>query len=149
MKIHLYPITETRFGNSDWASGSSKKKQKRADYPGAFVLEGLQDVQRHVYHTSILNILSLALIIMLKGLFHSEKKYQYEVAICCIVRDEEYLPEWIDYHILIGVTQFYIYDNESAVPVSDILKAYIEKLQKLSSFKTTVCYVGKILNHFF
>ncbi|HJP64459.1 MAG TPA: glycosyltransferase family 2 protein [Mucilaginibacter sp.] len=64
---------------------------------------------------------------MLKGLFRSEKKYQYEVAICCIVRDEEYLPEWIDYHILIGVTQFYIYDNESTVPVSDILKAYIEK----------------------
>jgi hypothetical protein len=63
---------------------------------------------------------------MLEKLFGSRHSYLYEVAICCIVRDEEYLPEWVEYHLTIGVQQFYIYDNESVIPVSEILKSYIE-----------------------
>ena len=38
-------------------------------------------------------------------LFGSQRSYLYEVAICCIVKDEEYLPEWVEYHLTIGVTQ--------------------------------------------
>ena len=60
-------------------------------------------------------------------LFGSQRSYLYEVAICCIVKDEEYLPEWVEYHLTIGVTQFYIYDNESATPVIETLKSYVEK----------------------
>jgi Glycosyltransferase family 92 len=61
---------------------------------------------------------------MLKKLF--SPKTTYEVAICCIVKDEEYLTEWVDYHLTVGVSQFYIYDNESEIPVSETLKYYIE-----------------------
>ena len=40
------------------------------------------------------------------------------LSICCIVKDEDpFLAEWLAYHALIGVEHFYIYDNESAVPV--------------------------------
>jgi hypothetical protein len=56
----------------------------------------------------------------------SKDKYLHQVAICCIVRDEEYLPEWIEFHSSIGVTQFYIYDNESVIPLNKALKTYIE-----------------------
>ena|SRR6185312_4769665 len=63
---------------------------------------------------------------MLEKLLPSKKRYLYYVALCCIVRDENYLPEWIDYHASIGVSHFYIYDNESTVPVSDTLKKQIE-----------------------
>ena len=63
---------------------------------------------------------------MLKKLFRSKRSYVYEVAICCIVKDEEYLPEWVEYHAMIGVKQFYIYDNESTTPVSETLKPYID-----------------------
>src|ERR1700733_9416183 len=64
---------------------------------------------------------------MIEKLFGSQNTYLYDVAICCIVKDEEYLPEWVEYHLTIGGKQFYVYDNESAIPVSDILKSYIEQ----------------------
>ena len=38
------------------------------------------------------------------------------------MKDENsYLNEWINYHLKIGVEHFYIYDNESAVPVKHTL----------------------------
>jgi hypothetical protein len=64
---------------------------------------------------------------MLKKLLRSDSRYLYEVAVCCIVKDEEYLPEWIEYHASIGVAQFYVYDNESAIPLAQTLKPYVEK----------------------
>lgn len=49
-------------------------------------------------------------------------KPKYYLSLCCIVKDENrYLQEWISYHMKIGVEHFYIYDNESAVPVEDTL----------------------------
>jgi hypothetical protein len=50
-------------------------------------------------------------------------KPKYYLSLCCIVKDENrYLKEWIDYHLKIGVEHFYIYDNDSAVPVADTLR---------------------------
>lgn len=47
----------------------------------------------------------------------------YYLSVCCIVKDENrYLEEWINYHRRIGVEHFFIYDNESTVPVSETLK---------------------------
>jgi len=47
-----------------------------------------------------------------------------------MVKDEnEYLEEWIDYHLLLGVERFYIYDNESQVPVRENLADYIGRGQ--------------------
>ena len=63
---------------------------------------------------------------MFKKLFGSQHTYVHTVAVCCIVKDEEYLPEWIEHHKTIGVTQFYIYDNGSATPVAETLKTHIE-----------------------
>ena len=76
---------------------------------------------------------------MFKKLFRSRPPYLYEVAVCCIVKDEEYLPEWVDYHLTVGVQHFYIYDNESAIPVSETLKSYIKQGQV-----TVVPIAGKI-----
>lgn len=46
-----------------------------------------------------------------------------KIAICLIIKDEnEYLQEWMDYHRKVGVSHFYIYDNNSKVPVSQFLK---------------------------
>ncbi|MCX6066448.1 MAG: glycosyltransferase family 92 protein [Chloroflexi bacterium] len=47
--------------------------------------------------------------------------------LCLICKDEnDYLPEWLDYHILMGVDRFYIYDNGSQVSLRETLKEYIE-----------------------
>jgi len=50
------------------------------------------------------------------------------LSLCLICKNEnDYLPEWLDYHILMGVDRFYIYDNESQVSLRDSLKTYIDK----------------------
>jgi tetratricopeptide (TPR) repeat protein len=50
------------------------------------------------------------------------------LSLCLICKNEnDYLQEWLDYHILVGVERFYIYDNESGIPVRQTLAEYIEK----------------------
>ncbi len=50
------------------------------------------------------------------------------LSLCLICKDEnDYLAEWLDYHILMGVDRFYIYDNESRVSLRVTLRPYIEK----------------------
>lgn len=50
------------------------------------------------------------------------------LSLCLICKDEnDYLPEWLDYHILMGVDRFYIYDNESQVSLRETLESYIER----------------------
>lgn len=55
------------------------------------------------------------------------KPDKYYVTLCLIVKDDkEYLQEWLDYHILIGVEHFYIYDHNTKPPHrDDVLKEYI------------------------
>jgi len=61
------------------------------------------------------------------------------LTICCIVKDEnEYLKEWMEYHLTIGVQHFYIYDNDSKVPVSKALENF-----KLQQFATVIKVYGK------
>ena len=37
----------------------------------------------------------------------------YDAVICCIALDEEaYIDEWIQYHLHIGFSHIYIYDNK-------------------------------------
>jgi tetratricopeptide (TPR) repeat protein len=50
------------------------------------------------------------------------------LGLCLIAKDEgTYLQEWLDYHILLGVEHFWIYDNESALPLADTLSDYINR----------------------
>lgn len=52
--------------------------------------------------------------------------YQYEISICCITQNEDrFLKEWVDYHQMIGVEHFYIYDNLSTDRTRQILDPYI------------------------
>ena len=50
------------------------------------------------------------------------------LSLCLIAKDENtYLKEWLDYHILLGVEHFWIYDNDSTIPLAKSIQAYIEK----------------------
>ncbi|MBE5948040.1 MAG: hypothetical protein E7261_03315 [Lachnospiraceae bacterium] len=50
-----------------------------------------------------------------------------ELAAVVIIRNNgEYMREWIEYHRMVGVKHFYIYDNESVDGLKDILSDYIE-----------------------
>lgn len=53
--------------------------------------------------------------------------FKYELAIVAILKNEApYIKEWLDYHLLVGVDHFYIYDNESEDNLKEILQSYIE-----------------------
>jgi tetratricopeptide (TPR) repeat protein len=50
------------------------------------------------------------------------------LSLCLICKDEnDYLSEWLDYHILMGVERFYIYDNGSKVSLRVSVGDYITR----------------------
>ena len=51
-----------------------------------------------------------------------------DLAVVTIMKNEApYVKEWIDYHLLVGVHKFYIYDNESEDNLKEVLQPYIDK----------------------
>lgn len=88
--------------------------------------------------------------------FEKEEKsidYKYFLSMLAVVRDEnEYLEEWISWHIeKCGFDHFYIYDNESKIPVKEYLESinfkYIDKLT-IIEWKTTSWTQQDICNDF-
>lgn len=57
---------------------------------------------------------------------HNSKKYN--LSICAIFKNEaNYLKEWIEYHRLVGVDHFYLYNNGSTDNFKNVLNPYIKK----------------------
>lgn len=55
------------------------------------------------------------------------KKYKYDLAVCAIFQNEaEYLREWIEFHKLVGVKHFYLYNNLSTDDYYKVLQPYIK-----------------------
>lgn len=49
------------------------------------------------------------------------------LSICAIMKNEgRYLAEWIEFHRLVGVERFYLYDNQSADGSAKLLRPWIE-----------------------
>lgn len=60
-------------------------------------------------------------------LFKKERTYKYSLCICSCFKDEApFLKEWIDYHLLVGVEHFYLYNNNSSDNYEEVLAPYIE-----------------------
>ena len=58
----------------------------------------------------------------------SHQKRRYDVSICAIFKDEgKYLKEWIEYHRIVGVQHFYLYNNFSSDNYQEILQPYIDR----------------------
>jgi len=50
------------------------------------------------------------------------------LALCSMYRDHaEYLQEWIEFHRLVGVERFFLYDNESTDDHERVLAPYVER----------------------
>lgn len=53
--------------------------------------------------------------------------HQYEISVATIFQNEsKYICEWIDYHQIIGVEHFYLYNNGSTDNYLEVLKSYID-----------------------
>lgn len=73
--------------------------------------------------------LFIPLLIFINRLFNrNNKNYKYTVSLCGIFKNEaKFLDEWIQFHIVIGIDHFYLYNNNSDDNYNQILKPYIEK----------------------
>jgi len=41
-----------------------------------------------------------------------------KIALCLFIKDEnDYLKEWLEYHRSIGIQHFFVYDNNSKIPI--------------------------------
>lgn len=55
------------------------------------------------------------------------KRFKYNLAVVAIMKNEgPYLREWIEFHKMMGVDKFFLYDNESTDDTKKILKPYIK-----------------------
>ena len=79
---------------------------------------------------------------------------KYYLSLCCIIKDERYLEEFIVYYNILGVEHFYIYDNDSSYSISDRLnKPYFQKIctvinikgqiQQLNAYNNCIQNFGK------
>lgn len=72
-------------------------------------------------------LLRLAWLLLLSPLYASDG-FPYELSICAIFRDEApYLKEWLEFHKLIGVERFYLFNNGSTDDYLTVLQAYIDQ----------------------
>jgi hypothetical protein len=85
---------------------------------------------------------------------HYQSKTKKYVSLCCIIKNERYLEEFIVYHHLLNVEHFYIYDNESTIPISERLNfpyfknictiiPFPGKIQQLNAYNHCLATYGK------
>ena len=69
------------------------------------------------------------IILNINYFFNKNKNNKiYNASICAIFKDEAvYLKEWLEFHLMIGIDHFYLYNNFSTDNYMEILKPYIEK----------------------
>jgi hypothetical protein len=74
------------------------------------------------------NILRFGLVKSIRaGLREPKLKFPHKLAILAIAKNEgAYFKEWLEYHRLVGVEKFYIYDNESDDDTKKVLAPYIK-----------------------
>ena len=57
---------------------------------------------------------------------NNDKPKDYISILATVKNEAPYIKEWIEYHRMIGVDRFYIYDNDSVDNIKDVLKDYIK-----------------------
>ncbi len=64
-----------------------------------------------------------------KEILHGIKnQYKYNVSICAIFLNEApYMKEWIEFHRMIGIEHFYLYNNMSTDGYKSVLEKYIDE----------------------
>lgn len=67
------------------------------------------------------------LFFFILALLPCQKSDTHELSICAIFQDEApYLAEWIEYHRLVGVDHFYLYNDRSSDAYLEVLAPYIK-----------------------
>lgn len=58
---------------------------------------------------------------------HQRKDYKYKFSLVLIFKDESpYLKEWIEYHLMLGIDHFYLYQNNSTDDYISVIQPYLD-----------------------
>ncbi len=100
----------------------------------------MKDSNKQIYHIGPVKwtasyffkyLFGLILEVFYKVLFLFPKKQiqkTHYISICAIFKNEgKYLKEWIEYHLLVGVDHFYLYNNNSTDNYLELLQPYIDQ----------------------
>jgi hypothetical protein len=79
----------------------------------------------HMDVPSFCQYISSLLISMEYEYVWSTPENAHELSIAAIIKNENNIIEWIEYHLMVGVQHFYIYDNESTDGLERKLQKYI------------------------
>jgi Glycosyltransferase family 92 len=61
-------------------------------------------------------------------LFEIDDKYKFQISAACIINNEaRFLKEWLDFHMLVGIEHFFLFNNRSTDNYLDVLAPYIKK----------------------
>ena len=87
------------------------------------ILDKLESVYRFLKIRYLRDTLNYLIGRIINSLVSDEEQDKdAKVAICLICKDEnKYLQEWIDYHKSLGFNHFFIYDNNSKIPISETI----------------------------
>lgn len=94
-------------------------------------LAGVYYFIRRFFRTWLGNMLKAASLRRKYGLdknsyFTGNKKNKFDVAVVAIFKGEdEYLQEWVEFHRIVGVDHFFLYDNGDSAASRAILEPYI------------------------
>jgi len=80
------------------------------------------------YRHKVRNIAEFGLIrYFIVRMTEPKLRFPHYLSVCAIAKNEGcYFAEWLEYHMLVGVEKFYIYDNESDDDTKKILAPYIK-----------------------
>ncbi|GMO69975.1 MAG: hypothetical protein Ta2A_18460 [Treponemataceae bacterium] len=101
------------------------------NYKLFYIFRHIYKKMPHSIQNRILEILALfrSFPLGINYLLHDHDKFESELSIAAIVKNEaSYIKEWIEYHRLVGVERFYIYDDSSTdnLLLGGGLRPYIE-----------------------
>lgn len=101
-----------------------KKKENRY-----FVFDREKEINfKHIIKVALSPIFDLIYEIIL--LLHNNKSRpkKYKISICAIFKNEAHnIKEWVEFHKIVGVEHFYMYNNFSDDNYLEVLKPYIEE----------------------
>ena len=73
-------------------------------------------------------LINLLYHLLLSFIPSNQQKHKYQLALVLIFKDEgPYLKEWLEYHIMLGVEHFYLYQNNSSDNYIQVIKPYIKQ----------------------
>lgn len=126
----------TKVINEDDSGMIASEEELRQFYSALSQLSGQARAMRCSYREEVRLVCKKLLVAKLQDMdilfrgelrFEEQESFEHKLAIAAIIKNEgAYINEWIQYHLFVGVSKFYLFDNNSNDETMEILSPYIE-----------------------